>query len=85
MSNHFQQELAFLGIDSPPAYVRSPEGNGCAESFIRTLSAHGSFVSISRSLTGARAAHLTVNRHRGSDVERGHCHGGGKAGRVGLF
>src|SRR4051812_16665106 len=49
--NHFQQELAFLGIGSPPAYVRSPKGNGCAESFIRTLAARGSFVPISRSLT----------------------------------
>jgi putative transposase len=37
MSDHFRKELAFLGIDSSPAFVRSPEGNGCAERFIRTL------------------------------------------------
>ena len=37
MSDPFQKELAFLGIDSSPAFVRSPEGNGCAERFIRTL------------------------------------------------
>ena len=37
MSDHFQKELAFLGIDGSPAFVRSPEGNGCAERFIRTL------------------------------------------------
>jgi transposase InsO family protein len=37
MSEHFQNELAFLGIDSSPAFVRAPEGNGCAERFIRTL------------------------------------------------
>ena len=37
MSDHFQQELACLGIDSSPAVVRSPEGKGCAERFIRTL------------------------------------------------
>ena len=37
MSDHFQKELAFLGINSSPAFVRSPEGNGCAERFIRTL------------------------------------------------
>ena len=37
MSNAFQQELAFLGIESSPAFVRAPEGNGCAERFIRTL------------------------------------------------
>src|SRR4051794_14551423 len=37
MSDAFQQELAFLGIESSPAFVRAPEGNGCAERFIRTL------------------------------------------------
>ena len=33
----FQKELGFLGIESSPAFVRAPEGNGCAERFIRTL------------------------------------------------
>ena len=37
MSDAFQRELRFLGIDSSPAFVRAPEGNGCAERFIRTL------------------------------------------------
>ncbi len=37
MSDAFQRELAFLGIASSPAFVRAPEGNGCAERFIRTL------------------------------------------------
>jgi putative transposase len=37
MSDHFQKEMAFLGIESSPAFVRAPEGNGCAERFIRTL------------------------------------------------
>ncbi len=37
LANDFQKELAFLGIDSSPAFVRAPEGNGCAERFIRTL------------------------------------------------
>jgi transposase InsO family protein len=37
ISDHFQKELAFLGIESSPAFVRAPEGNGCAERFIRTL------------------------------------------------
>jgi putative transposase len=37
ISDHFQKELAFLGINSSPAFVRAPEGNGCAERFIRTL------------------------------------------------
>ncbi len=33
----FQDELAFLGVTSSPACVRAPQGNGCAERFIRTL------------------------------------------------
>jgi hypothetical protein len=37
MSDHFQKEIAFLGIESLPAFVRAPEGDGCAEQFIRTL------------------------------------------------
>jgi transposase InsO family protein len=37
MADDFQQEIAFLGIDSSPSFVRAPEGNGCAERMIRTL------------------------------------------------
>jgi transposase InsO family protein len=37
VSHDFQREIAFLGIGSSPAFVRAPEGNGCAERFIRTL------------------------------------------------
>ncbi len=37
MSDAFQRELRFLGIEGSPAFVRAPEGNGCAERFIRTL------------------------------------------------
>jgi transposase InsO family protein len=37
MSDDFQRELAFLGMGSSPSFVREPEGNGCAERFIRTL------------------------------------------------
>jgi putative transposase len=36
-ADDFQRELRFLGIGSSPASVRAPEGNGCAERFIRTL------------------------------------------------
>lgn len=41
-SDHFQKELAFLGIaflgiDGSPVFVRSPPGNGRAARFIRTL------------------------------------------------
>lgn len=37
ISHDFQSELRFLGIRSSPAYVREPQGNGCAERFVRTL------------------------------------------------
>lgn len=37
VSHDFQAEIRFLGIESSPAFVRQPEGNGCAERFIRTL------------------------------------------------
>lgn len=37
VSDVYQEELRFLGITSSPSYVREPEGNGCAERFIRTL------------------------------------------------
>jgi len=37
MSDDFQNEIRFLGIESTPAFVRAPEGNGCAERFIWTL------------------------------------------------
>ena len=37
VADDFQRELGFLGIAPSPAFVREPEGNGCAERFIRTL------------------------------------------------
>jgi putative transposase len=37
MSETFQRELDWLGIESSPAFVREPECNGCAERFVRTL------------------------------------------------
>ena len=37
MSHDFQKEITWLGAASSPAFVRAPEGNGCAERFIRTL------------------------------------------------
>jgi len=37
LSDDFQGELAWLGIESSPSFVRAPEGNGIAERFIRTL------------------------------------------------
>jgi len=37
MSDDFQKEIRFLGIQSSPAFVRQPEGNGCIERFFRSL------------------------------------------------
>lgn len=37
MSEDFQNEIKFLGIEPSPAFVRQPEGNGCIERFFRTL------------------------------------------------
>ncbi len=37
MSHAFQQEIAFLGIESSPSFIKTPEGNGVVERFIRTL------------------------------------------------
>ena len=33
----YQDEVRFLGITSSPSYVREPQGNGCAERFVRTM------------------------------------------------
>jgi transposase InsO family protein len=37
LSGYFQDEVAFLGIESSPSYVRQPEGNGVVERFFKTL------------------------------------------------
>ena len=37
VAHDFQAEIRFLGIEASPAFVREPEGNGCAERFVRTL------------------------------------------------
>ena len=48
MSDAFQSELRFLGIESSPAFVRAPEGHGCAERFIRTLKENLLWAALSR-------------------------------------
>ena len=37
ISDDFQNEIAYLGMESSPSFVRQPEGNGCIERFFRTL------------------------------------------------
>ena len=58
MSNTFQTEIAFLGIESSPAFVRAPEGNGCAERFIRTLKENLLWVRTFETVEGLRQALL---------------------------
>lgn len=36
-SDHYQGEIRWLGIESSPAFVGEPEGNGCAEWMIRQI------------------------------------------------
>ncbi len=67
MSDAFQKELAFLGIESSPAFVRAPEGNGCAERFIRTLKENLLWVRTFRTVEELRLALIefrhTYNEH----------------------
>ena len=58
MSDAFQAELRFLGIESSPAFVRAPEGNGCAERFIRTLKENLLWVRAFDTVEGLRQALL---------------------------
>src|SRR5881409_1969036 len=59
MSDAFQKELEFLGIESSPAFVRAPEGNGCAERFIRTLKENLLWVQTFDTIEELRQALLT--------------------------
>jgi putative transposase len=58
VSHDFQREIAFLGIDSSPTFVRAPEGNGCAERFIRTLKENLLWVRVFDTVEELRAALL---------------------------
>ena len=67
MSHDFQREIAWLGATSSPAFVRAPEGNGCAERFIRTLKENLLWVATFRTVEELRLALLefrqTYNEH----------------------
>lgn len=63
LSDHFQRELAFLGITSSPAFVREPQGNGCVERFIRTLKEQLLWIRHFETLDDLQAA-LQEFRHR---------------------
>lgn len=63
MSDDFQSEIRFLGIEPSPAFVRQPEGNGCIERFFRTLKEQLLWVRRFRDLEELRTA-LTEFRQR---------------------
>ena len=56
MSDDFQAEVAFLGMESSPSFVRQPEGNGCIERFFRTLKEQLLWLHRFRNLDELRAA-----------------------------
>jgi putative transposase len=56
MSDDFQAEIQFLGMEPSPAFVRQPEGNGCIERFFRTLKEQLLWVRRFRDLDELRAA-----------------------------
>lgn len=62
VSAAFQEELAFLGIDSSPSFVRAPEGNGCAERFIRTLKENFLWIQTFDTIEDLRLALLDFKR-----------------------
>lgn len=75
MSHHFQGELHFLGVESSPAFVRSPEGNGCSERFIRTLKEQLLWVRTFRTVEELRLAlHDWVRTYNDQWLIGRHCH-----------
>jgi len=62
MSYDFQKEIAWLGAASSPAFIRAPEGNGCAERFIRTLKENLLWVTIFRTVEDLRLALIAFRR-----------------------
>jgi putative transposase len=67
MSRDFQREIARFGATSLPAFIRAPEGNGCAERFIRTLKENLLWVRTFRDVEELRLALIdfrqTYNEH----------------------
>ncbi len=55
-------EIARIGATSSPAFVRAPEGNGCAERFIRTLKENLLWVRTSPTVEELRLALVDVRR-----------------------
>jgi putative transposase len=56
MSDDYQSEIAFLGMESSPSFVRQPECNGCVERFIRTLKEQLLWVRVFQNIEELRCA-----------------------------
>jgi len=63
ISDDFQNEIKFLGMEASPSFIRCPEGNGCAERFIRTLRENLLWVQHFRTIEELRRALLEF-QHR---------------------
>lgn len=72
MSRDFQNEIAFVGLESSPSFVRQPEGNGCIERFFRTLKEQLLWVRHFADLNELRSALNTfrTNYNHGWIIER---------------
>jgi putative transposase len=72
MADDFQNEIKWLGIESSPSFVRAPEGNGCAERFIRTLKENLLWVQTFDTVEDLRRALLDFKRRYNSEwlIER---------------
>lgn len=62
MARDFQTEIAFLGIEASPSFVREPEGNGVAERFFRTLKENFLWIHTFDSIEELRTALLAFVR-----------------------
>jgi putative transposase len=75
MSDYFQDELKFLGIESSSAFIREPEGNGVAERFIRTLKEQLLWVRTFKTVEDLRLAlHEFKERYNGAWLCERHGH-----------
>jgi putative transposase len=63
LSDDYQAEIAFLGMESSPSFVRQPECNGCVERFIRTLKEQLLWVRVFQNIEELRCA-LAAFRER---------------------
>ena len=63
MADDFQDELEFLGMTASPSFVREPQGNGCAERFIRTLKENLLWVRVFETVEQLRQALLEFKKN----------------------